>query len=197
MALNKKQSQFVDEYFNCKFNATQAYMNVYANKSRDAARTLASQLLTNPNVKEEINKRQEELQDKSNVKKEEIIRELIDIINADLCDYVQIVEKERIIPKVDIETGEIVEIKETYYDTIFTPTEKLTKEQRKLIKSIKQTRTGIEIQLYEKDKAIDTLNKMLGFTSETLNVNSSVDTSFLQDISTDELREMLEEIKNE
>ena len=149
------------------------------------------------NVKEEINKRQEELQDKSNVKKEEIIRELIDIINADLCDYVQIVEKERIIPKVDIETGEIVEIKETYYDTIFTPTEKLTKEQRKLIKSIKQTRTGIEIQLYEKDKAIDTLNKMLGFTSETLNVNSSVDTSFLQDISTDELREMLEEIKNE
>ena len=197
MVLNKKQSQFVDEYFNCKFNATQAYMNVYANKSRDAARTLASQLLTNPNVKEEINKRQEELQDKSNVKKEEIIRELIDIINADLCDYVQIVEKERIIPKVDIETGEIVEIKETYYDTIFTPTEKLTKEQRKLIKSIKQTRTGIEIQLYEKDKAIDTLNKMLGFTSETLNVNSSVDTSFLQDISTDELREMLEEIKNE
>ena len=197
MALNKKQSQFVDEYFNCKFNATQAYMNVYANKSRDAARTLASQLLTNPNVKEEINKRQEELQDKSNVKKEEIIRELIDIINADLCDYVQIVEKERIIPKVDIETGEIVEIKEIYYDTIFTPTDQLTKEQRKLIKSIKQTRTGIEIQLYEKDKAIDTLNKMLGFTSETLNVNSSVDTSFLQDISTDELREMLEEIKNE
>lgn len=197
MALNKKQSQFIDEYFNCKFNATQAYMNVYANKSRDAARTLASQLLTNPNVKEEINKRQEELQDKSNVKKEEIIRELIDIVNADLCDYVQIVEKERIIPKVDIETGEIVEIKEKYYDTIFTPTDQLTKEQRKLIKSIKQTRTGIEIQLYEKDKAIDTLNKMLGFTSETLNVNSSVDTSFLQDISTDELREMLEEIKNE
>jgi phage terminase small subunit len=197
MALNEKQSKFVDEYFNNRLNGTKAAMKVYNAKTYESAAAMSSRLLKNVKVKEEIERRKEELQDKSNVKKEEIIRELIDIINADLCDYVQIVEKERIIPKVDIETGEIVEIKETYYDTIFTPTEQLTKEQRKLIKSIKQTRTGIEIQLYEKDKAIDTLNKMLGFSSETLNVNSSVDTSFLQDISTDELREMLEEIKNE
>lgn len=197
MALNKKQSQFIDEYFNCKFNATQAYMNVYANKSRDTARVLASQLLTNPNIKQEINKRQEELLEKSNVKKDEIIRELIDIINADLCDFVRIVKEDIKVPKIDLKTGELIEETETIYRTVITPTEELTKEQRRLIKSIKQTRTGIEIQLYEKDKAIDILNKMLGFNSETLNLNQTIDTSFLSGYSTEELKDMLKEIKDD
>lgn len=53
--MTEKQKQFCDEYLANGLNATQAYLAVYKNvKSEDAARTNASRLLTNANVREYI-----------------------------------------------------------------------------------------------------------------------------------------------
>jgi phage terminase small subunit len=51
--LTTKQTQFVEEYFRNGGNATQAVIVVYG-CSYEAARTSASRLLTNANIREEI-----------------------------------------------------------------------------------------------------------------------------------------------
>ena len=57
MGLSKRHSAFIDEYFLCNMDATEAYLKVYPSSSYDAARASASRLLTNDNIREEINRR--------------------------------------------------------------------------------------------------------------------------------------------
>lgn len=56
--LNKKQQRFIDEYFLCNMNGTEAYSRVYNPKGgRDVARANASELLAKPNVNKIIQER--------------------------------------------------------------------------------------------------------------------------------------------
>lgn len=54
MALTRKQQKFIDEYFACGFNATKAAIN--AGYSENTARTQGSFLLTNIDIKAEIDR---------------------------------------------------------------------------------------------------------------------------------------------
>lgn len=54
--ISVKHLAFVNEYMQC-YNATLAYMKIYPNASYDASKVNASKLLTNTNVKTEIEKR--------------------------------------------------------------------------------------------------------------------------------------------
>lgn len=55
--LTDKQQEFVNAYFISGFNQTTAYMQVYPDSGYDAARSSASRLLTNANVRAEIERR--------------------------------------------------------------------------------------------------------------------------------------------
>ena len=72
-ALNKKQLAFINEYFINGFNGKAAYKAVYKNVTDESAEVLASKLLSNVKVKDEIAKRQALIQSKYDIKKEEII----------------------------------------------------------------------------------------------------------------------------
>ena len=61
-ALTPKQSLFIDHYIET-FNATEAYVRVFEPKNRDTASVMASKLLANARVKEEVAKRTEALRD--------------------------------------------------------------------------------------------------------------------------------------
>ena len=195
--LTKKQMAFLDEYFTNGFNGSAAYKTVFKCKTDGTARSCSYTLLKDPDIKKEIERRQNEIQQKYNVKKEEIIKELIEIIRADLCDFIEIVEDEEEYQKLKFETGIIETKTRTIYKTIPKPTNQLTPTQRKLIKSIKQTRTGIEIQLYEKDKAIDMLAKMSGLYNENISMSTTINTDFLKDKTDEELLELLKDYNNE
>lgn len=82
MSLNKKQLAFVDEYFRCGFNGTQAYLAVYRGATEKTAVTNASRLLTNANVKSEIDKRHQELTAKSKIDREYLLKEYLELLES-------------------------------------------------------------------------------------------------------------------
>lgn len=57
MALTAKRLVFIDEYFKCNMNGTEAYLKVYPGSSYESARRSASDLLTKPDIREEVNRR--------------------------------------------------------------------------------------------------------------------------------------------
>lgn len=192
--LNKKELQFINEYLSNGFNGSKAYKKVYKScKSDGTARTEASKLLAKPNIKKEIEKRQEELRAKSEIKREDILNDLRIIKDVNICDYMKIVKKERLVSRIDEETGDSVLVPEEYEVLVYKATDELTVEQQKAIKSIEMTKTGIKYTFYDKDKAIDTINKMLGFYDNQIILNKTINTDFLKDKSTEELLKMLEE----
>jgi phage terminase small subunit len=192
--LSKKELSFINEYFTNGFNGTKAYRKVFKScKTDKTARTLASRLLTKDGVKEEIEKRQKELKEKSDIKREDILNDLRIIKDVNICDYMKIVKKERLVPRIDEETGDSILVPEEYDVLVYKATDELTVEQQKAIKSIEMTKTGIKYTFYDKDKAIDTINKMLGFYDNQIILNKTINTDFLKDKSTEELLKMLEE----
>ena len=54
MTLSNKHQAFIDNYFLCNFNATEAYMRTYNSKKRTTAGVNGHELLKNPNISEAI-----------------------------------------------------------------------------------------------------------------------------------------------
>ena len=77
--LNDKQKRFCVEYLK-ELNATKAYMEIYPDSSYDADRSSASDLLSNPNVKEYINRLLDEYCDNIDITIGEIVSGLKSIV---------------------------------------------------------------------------------------------------------------------
>ncbi|UNT92225.1 MULTISPECIES: terminase small subunit [Allobaculum] len=85
--MTEKQKQFCDEYLANGLNATQAYLAVYKNvKSEDAARTNASRLLTNANVREYIDVALAKIHDEKTMDAKEVMERLTAIGREETTD---------------------------------------------------------------------------------------------------------------
>ena len=85
-----KQRAFVDEYL-IDLNATRAYKAVYKSCKKDeTARVNSSRLLTNANVAAYLSERQRELQQRTEITQDKVVRELAAIAFADIADYVRV-----------------------------------------------------------------------------------------------------------
>lgn len=82
MALNKKQSAFIDAYFATNLNALQAYKNSYGVTDDNVAAASASRLLTNVNVAAEITKRQAIISAKFDLTRDRMIEETLKLIKS-------------------------------------------------------------------------------------------------------------------
>lgn len=192
--LTKKQIEFIDEYMKNGFNGSKAYKTVFKScKTDGSARALSSKLLTNINIQEEIKRRQDELREKSNIKKEDILNDLRILKDYKITDYLKITKKKRLVNKIDEETKEKFQVEEEYDCIEYKSTDELTDEQIKCIKSIEMTKTGIKYTFYEKDKSIDMINRMLGFYDNTIDINNTINTDFLKNKSMEELIKLIEE----
>lgn len=78
--INDKQMMFIDELSINGWNATAAYMKVYPNSSYEAARADAARLLTNANIKAEVEARKEEYKAKFKIDQEYIVNEYLLLI---------------------------------------------------------------------------------------------------------------------
>ena len=81
--MTEKQKRFCDEYLiDC--NATRAYKAVYQNvKSDETAKSAASRLLTNVNVKKYIDERMEELHNEKTADAQEVIEYLTSVLRGE------------------------------------------------------------------------------------------------------------------
>jgi len=85
-AVARKHKLFVDNYFLCNFNATEAYMRTYKPKNRDIARTNSSELLAKPDVADEINARLRNV----HMGADEAVKLLTDQARGDIADLMDI-----------------------------------------------------------------------------------------------------------
>jgi phage terminase small subunit len=73
MALSNKHKAFIDEYFINGFVASKAYLSVYKGVTEETSITNGSRLLTNANIKLEIENRQAEIKAKYEINRDEIV----------------------------------------------------------------------------------------------------------------------------
>lgn len=153
MKLTVKQISFCNYYIETG-NASEAYRRAYsADRMQDTTiNRKAIELMENDKVAAYIKKLREELQQRSDIAKDEAVRELTNIVRNRITNVLSV-------------KGRFVAVKgiENLPDNIVSG-----------IQSVKETKNGIEIKLYDKIAAIDRLSKMLGWdTPQQINANVS------------------------
>lgn len=162
MKLTKNQQLFCQEYLKLGMNGTEAYLNVYKTcKKEETAMASASRLLRNVKVKEYIEELQSKVEEKAVVTIGNIVDELAAIAFIDRTG----------ISSIDNN------------DVKMTNTDKLTKNQKKVIASYKETSYGVAVETYDKLKALELLGKYLGMFKETVKIENPEATKILSSIS--------------
>lgn len=178
MKLTAKQIRFVDEYL-VDFNGTQAAIR--AGYSEKTAAATAARLLRNVNIQAEISRRQKDLQRRTEVTQERVVKELARVAFADATDYVQV--ETRIINRGEVKVP--IEL------AVHKETAELSADQRAAIASIKQGANGVEIKLHDKIKALELLGRHIGMFNDKIEVRATVANPFAG-LSTEELRNVID-----
>ena len=159
--MTAKQKRFCEEYL-VDLNATQAAIR--AGYSEKRASEQAYQLLQKTTVQNYIQKRKADRIERTEIKQDFVLRELMDIASVNATDYARVVEKNAT-AEVD---GRIIQLydadgKPVKYRTVEPIlTDELTEVQKKALRVIKKGRDGFEIQPYDKLKVLELLGRHLG-----------------------------------
>lgn len=187
------QKRFCDEYL-VDLNATRAYKVAYPKCKKDeTANAASSRMLRNVKVQEYISKKQKEIEKRTEVTQDMVIKELAAIAFSKASDYAKLKKMKRNVPIFDGE--DIVDYKEEEYIGIeFTPTNELSEEQKKALAGIKEGKFGIQVDSCDKVKALELLGKHLGMFKEKVTIDGNVNTNNpFSGMSTEELRKILNE----
>ena len=179
MKLTAKQIRFVDEYL-VDFNATQAAIRAgYSPKTAAAA---AARLLRNVNIQAEIARRQKDLQRRTEISQDRVVKELARIAFADASDYACVETYMYENKDGTLSPLQVVSPKDTGV---------LSDDQRAAIAGIKQGVNGIEIKLHDKIKALELLGRHIGMFNDKIEVRATVANPFAG-LSTEELRNVID-----
>jgi len=178
--LTVKQKRFVDEYL-VDFNATQAALR--AGYSKKTANTIAAQNLAKLSIQTEISRRQKDLQRRTEVSQDRVVKELARVAFSNATNAVQV--QPRTIVGAD---GKEIVIQ----TVVLTATAELTDDQRAAISQIKQGANGIEIKMYDKLKALELLGRHIGMFNDKLELKATVTENPFAGLSTDELRRLID-----
>lgn len=144
--LTVKQENFCNYYIESG-NASEAYRRAYScdKMATDTINRKAVELLENGKITARVAQLQEVLQKRSDITKDEAIKELSAIVRSRVTDVLSA-------------KGMTVRVKSI---------EELPDEVVSCISSIKKIKGGIEVRFYDKIAAIDRLSKMLGWDKAT------------------------------
>ena len=161
MKLTAKQVRFVDEYL-VDFNATQAAIR--AGYKAKTAHVIGAENLRKPKIAEEIARRQKDLQRRTEVTQERVVKELARIAFANIADYIHVETQTR--TKDD---GTEV----TYQTVMFNETQELSADQRAALAVVKQSVNGFELKLHDKIKALELLGRHIGMFNDKLSLSGT------------------------
>jgi len=139
--LTEKQALFVQEYL-VDLNATQAAIR--AGYSEETAGAIGYENLKKPEILEKIQEAMDARAARTEITQDRVLYELAKTAFADVTDFVTVEKKKN---------SSVVTIK---------PTSEIPKEKLGAIASIKQGRSGIEVKLNDKGKALELLGRHLG-----------------------------------
>ena len=161
MKLTPKQIRFVDEYM-VDFNATQAAIR--AGYKAKTAHVIGAENLRKPKIAEEIARRQKDLQRRTEVTQDRVVKELARVAFADASDYVCVETL-----TYENEDGTVSPIQ------VVSPkdTDTLSDDQRAAIASIKQGANGVEVKLCDKLKALELLGRHIGMFNDKLSLSGA------------------------
>lgn len=161
MKLTPKQIRFVDEYL-VDFNATQAAIR--AGYSEKNAYQIGSENLRKPQIQSEIARRQKDLQRRTEISQDRVVKELARIAFADASDYACIETYMYENKEGTLSPIQVVSPKDTGV---------LSDDQRAAIAGIKQGANGIEIKLHDKIKALELLGRHIGMFNDKLSLSGA------------------------
>lgn len=138
--LTDRQRRFCDEYL-VDLNATRAYMAAYPSvKKETTARANSSRMLTNANVQKYLEEMKKERQERTQIRQDDVLRELASIAFVDVTDI------------VSVKNGRVH----------IADTDSLPPEKRKIIAGLKEGQYGLEIKFYDRLRALEMLCRHLG-----------------------------------
>lgn len=152
MALSKKQQVFIEEYFLCGMNATEAARR--AGYSDNYLHTNASKLLQNTTIAGEIERRLKERQ----LSADEVLARLSDMARADMRDFIKPIDvgNDRIVMLVDL--GKALADGKTH-----------------LIKKVKyNAQGGLEIELHDPQAALEKVGRHYGLFKDSVEHSGEV-----------------------
>lgn len=161
MKLTAKRKRFVDEWL-IDFNGTQAAIR--AGYSEKTAAATAARLLRNVNIQNEISHRQRDLQKRTEVTQDRVVKELARVAFADATDYACVETLTYENEDGTVSPVQIVSPKDT--DT-------LSDDQRAAIAGIKHGANGIEVKLHDKIKALELLGRHIGMFNDKLSLSGA------------------------
>lgn len=161
MKLTAKQIRFVDEYM-VDFNATQAAIR--AGYKANTAHVIGAENLRKPKIAEEIARRQKDLQRRTEVTQDRVVKELARVAFADASDYACIETYMYENKDGTLSPIQVVSPKDT--DT-------LSDDQRAAIAGIKHGANGIEVKLHDKIKALELLGRHIGMFNDKLSLSGT------------------------
>ena len=198
--LTAKQQKFVDEYL-IDLNATRAYKTVYPKcKSDEAANAASSRLLRNVKVQEQIEIGQQEIQARTKITQDKIVKELAKIAFSNATDYVEVVTRPTIRRVWDKEEEKYVYEEGDVYeqDIILKDTKMLTDDQKAAISSIKNTKHGIAIEQCNKVEALHLLGQHLGmFKNNQPVIQNIIPKNPYNDLTVEELKALAKQKKGD
>jgi|WetSurMetagenome_2_1015567.scaffolds.fasta_scaffold32177_7 hypothetical protein len=144
--LSDKHKLFVTEYVKNNCNASKAYKIVYPDITDGSARANSSELLTNPNIRDAVNKEIDRvLADKRELTLQ-VINEYKKIAFSDMSQYVDPITGENVI---NDDTEKAV-IKSIQFDIIKNPN-----------KDNPEYKEKFKFELYNKQNALDSISKLV------------------------------------
>ena len=161
MKLTPKRMRFVDEWL-IDFNGKQAAIR--AGYSAKTAEVTAAKLLRNAKVQAEIARRQKDLQKRTEVSQDRVVKELARIAFANIADYLHVETQTR--TKDD---GTEV----TYQTVVFNETQELSADQRAALAVVKQSVNGFELKMHDKIKALELLGRHIGMFNDKLSLSGA------------------------
>lgn len=167
-----KQDLFVKEYLK-DLNGTQAYIRAgYKVKDENSAAVMANRLLRNVKVQEKIQKAMAEREKRTEITQDRVLKEIANLAFTDRTGIVNLNNNRLIIKNFD----------------------ELTPEQKACISGVKETKYGIEVTFYNKEKALEMLGRHLGMFNDKVKIDGemTVNNPFTE-LTTEELRKIIKD----
>ena len=145
--LTEKEIIFCREYI-YDWNATRAYQKAYPKSSYDTAKVNGCKALTKTNIQEEVKRVQEDLEKNAGISRQKVLEEYIKIAFSSIAH----------LHNTWIERKEFEELTESQKACISEISTRIKKIGKDLI-DVEE----VKIKLYDKQRALESINKMLGY----------------------------------